>query len=157
MTDEIKQIIQEVGQIAASSAPSDDWTSVKIVRKRIATYGEFEVSFFGAWGKEPKQTGLKDKHLSAGKRTHNKLDLLRELMYKQDPALGAWYTCVMTVAEDGEFDIKFDYDNKPAWDHQPVEEEYAEDFKQFPRKAELVPQWVKPMLEKFRDKYNFVL
>ena len=156
MTNEINELIQEVGRMAVQSVPSNDWTSIKLIRRRISTYGEFDVLFFGAWGDEPKQTGMKDKHLPAGKRTHNTLDALRKLMYDQDPPLGAWYTCVMTISKQNDFDVKFDYDNKPEWEHQPVEEEYAEDFKQFPRKSETIPSWLMPILIKFREKYMFV-
>jgi len=157
MTNEMNELIQEVGRMAVKSVPNDDWTCIKLIRRRISTYGEFNVLFFGAWGDEPKQTGMEDKHLPAGQRTHNTLDALRKLMYDQEPSLGAWYTCVMTISKQNDFDVKFDYDNKPEWEHQPVEEEYAEDFKQFPRKSEAIPEWLKAILIKFRDKYIFVL
>ena len=156
MTNEINELIKEVGGMAVQSVPSNDWICIKLIRRRISTYGEFNVLYFGTWGDEPKQTGMKDKHLPAGKRTHNTLDALRKLMYDQDPPLGAWYTCVMTLSNENDFDVKFDYEDKPEWEHQPVEEEYAEDFKQFPRKSENIPSWLMPILNTFREKYLFV-
>lgn len=156
MTDEIKQLIQEVGQAAVASAP-EHWTSIKLIRKRISTYGEFSSLFYVQSSEEPIQKGINDKHSPAGKRTHNKLDDLRQLMYNQDPALGAWYTCTMIISSDGDFDMKFDYDNQPEWDIQPTEEELALDFRQFPRIGSTIPEWIKPILHKFSGKYPIAL
>jgi hypothetical protein len=157
MTDEINEFFQKVGRMAVASVPSDDWTSIKLIERCISSYVEFNVSFFGTWGDEPKQTGMKDKHLQAGKRTHNTIKDLRQLMYNQDPQLGAWYTCVMTLSKNNDFDLKFDYENKPDWDHQPQDEAYAHDFKEFPRNAETIPEWLKPILIEFKEKYMLTL
>lgn len=156
MTPEIQTFFQEIGQVAVESAP-DNWTSIQLIKRSLHTYSELDVLFYGTWGEQPKQTGLKDKHLPAGKRTTNKIDALRQVMYNQDPALGAWYTFTMTIDKEGNFDTKFDYDTLPKWDDQPVEEQYAEDFKQFPRKSDTIPAWLKPMLLKFNGKYGFNL
>lgn len=78
-------------------------------------------------------------------------------MYEVSPERGAWYTCKMTIDKEGNVTFSFDYDDKPSWDHQPMEEEYANDLKNFKRKTEAIPIWLKPIAEKFKAKYQLAL
>jgi hypothetical protein len=104
MLPDVERLLQEIGRVALASVPSEDWTSIELIKRRIVTYAEFDVLFHGAW-------------------------------------------------RDGRFRLEFDYDHLPAWDDQPTPEEYALDFKSFPRSAESIPPWLLPILLDFKAKH----
>jgi hypothetical protein len=155
MTDEIEDLFQHIGQLALSSVPTDEWTSIIIEIKAVKSFVQRTVSYRHEEKQfVPKTFGIKDKHLEYDERTTPSFERLRQLMYEQAPFRGAWYTAVMTISPDGKFDTEFDYDQKPQFDYMPVDEAFAQDFEQFPRNEESTPDWLKQIVQQHGLRYH---
>jgi hypothetical protein len=60
----------------------------------------------------------------------------------------------MTITKESKFDTEFDYNTKPAFDHQPVSEAYVLDFKHFPRNESSTPDWLKDIVQQHGLAYH---
>ncbi len=72
-------------------------------------------------------------------------DELRQIMYSQNPKNGAWYTMILEINEDGNFSLKFDYDNEPDFSIEIDKERYKKDLEFFPR--EVIPEWLRKKIK----------
>jgi len=48
----------------------------------------------------------------------------------------------MIIDEDGDFEIKYDYDHKPNFEMEPEDEEYLLDHQEFTRDIASTPNWL---------------
>ncbi|MFN8356706.1 MAG: DUF600 family protein [Spirosomataceae bacterium] len=71
---------------------------------------------------------------------------LRELMGKEQEKKGAWYIARMEIPKNGKFNIQFDYDTKPDLSFEIPDEVFIEDFEQFPRDEQYIPDWLREIL-----------
>ncbi|MCB2409396.1 hypothetical protein [Hymenobacter lucidus] len=155
MTDEIQELFQHIGQLAVDSVPTDEWDTITIEVKAIRSFVERTVSYSHREKQPaPKTFGIKDKGLDYDLRTTPSFERLRQLMYDEAPFRGAWYTAVMRISENGEFDTEFDYEQKPAFDYEASPEEYSVDFEHFPRNEESTPDWLKDIVQQFGLHYH---
>jgi hypothetical protein len=71
---------------------------------------------------------------------------IRELMYKQSPNNGAWYTAYFTMTKNHQLNASFDYDHKPNFKYEPDTEKFIDDLAVFPREERLIPAWLKEII-----------
>ena len=134
--DITNNLINQIIQISNSNISSDNWDSFTInifaINKMISIKAFYEasgeiVSF------DPEANG-EDITLKVKK--------LREEMYKLSPDKGAWYTSIISVTNEGKFNIDFDYDEKPEFKYEPTPDKFIDDLNTFPREKDLIPDWL---------------
>jgi hypothetical protein len=58
------------------------------------------------------------------------------------PEHGTWLSVDVTIVrETGQFNIKYNFDEKPSWDIEPQPENYLLDLERYPRPADEIPAW----------------
>lgn len=58
------------------------------------------------------------------------------------PDHGTWLSVNVTIVRDtGQFNINYNYDEKPSWDFEPEPENYLLDLERYPRPADEIPAW----------------
>ncbi|SUJ04695.1 Uncharacterised protein [Sphingobacterium spiritivorum] len=140
----METIENNINQIVSSTIdniPTDQWDSCSLticaLHKMIAIK-----AFYEADGKfisfDPEANG---------NDITMKIKTLREEMYKIAKDKGAWYTGMFTIVRNGHFDSFFDYDNKPPFKYEPAKDKFLDDLSTFPRKAELMPEWLMSMVK----------
>jgi hypothetical protein len=155
MTDDIQDLFQHIGQLAVDSVPTNDWDVITLIIRAIRPYVEENVTYLHHIKQfVPKTFLIKDDYLENDLQVTPSFEKLRQLMYNEAPFRGAWYTAVMTINNGGKFETKFDYDNKPAFDYDSDDDEYARDFKHFPRNEESTPDWLKAIVQQFGLQYH---
>jgi hypothetical protein len=155
MTDNIQDLIQHIGQLAFNSLPSGQWNIITLTVRAITSYVELNASYIHHEKQfVPVTFFLEDDHLDYEEQTAQSFEKLRQLMYNEAPFRGAWYTAVMSITDQGRFDTDFEYEERPKFDHKPVEEAYVLDFQHFPRNEESTPAWLKEIVQKHGLKYH---
>jgi len=155
MTDDIQNILTHIGELAFNSVTPEQWEVIKLKTRVITSYLELNASYVHSEKQfVPATFFMNDRHLEYDDRTAHSFEKLRQLMYDEAPFRGAWYTAVMTITKEGKFDTEYDYNTKPAFDHQPVPEAYALDFKHFPRNEESTPDWLKEIVQQHGLAYH---
>jgi hypothetical protein len=138
-------IIKEIAQTAFDNVPVDNWKKIVVKIAMLTTYNELTVTCYVDDSKghsfDADYPGApKDKQLS------RLFAALRRANYALAPNKGAWYNAEMTITESGNFNIVYDYDNKPDFEMTPDDEEYLIDTQEFPRDDESTPAWLKDVM-----------
>ncbi|WP_053058529.1 immunity protein YezG family protein [Pedobacter sp. BMA] len=145
--DIINNLIEEIGQTVFDNVPVDDWSKILLEASVLSTYVELTVTYY-VEEKIGKSFDPNYENAPEEKEVDNLLIQLRNEMYKLSPGKGAWYNVEMIVAESGDFEIKYDYDNRPNFEMEPEDDEFVIDNEEFPRDAEATPAWLKEILNK---------
>ena len=69
-------------------------------------------------------------------------------------AKGAWYSALIEIDSSGKFKMKFDYDSKPEFGFEILDETFIADFQKFPRQAKHIPIWLKEILNRHQIEYK---
>ena len=142
--DTINNLITAIAQVAFNNLPVEEgWEKYDIKAFSLRRMIEINASYTENNGQiksfDPKYKGQVNREDDL---TFLFMDLRKE-MYNLSPDKGAWFTCEITVFANGKFDTKFNYDDKPNFSYEPTDDKYADDLKNFPREAHLVPDWLK--------------
>ena len=142
MLEKSNELINRIAQSAFNAIPVDNWNKfiveVNILNKIIeldATYFDIENN---AKSFDPEAEGGEDLSLLFKE--------LREITYSMTPNQGAWYHAALTVDPNGEFDIQYEYEKKPAFTYEPDSSKYKDDLQKFPRNKELIPDWLEEII-----------
>jgi len=155
MTDDIQNLLQHIGQLAYNNVPTDEWDTITVTIKALVTYVEQDVSYVHQEKQFVPETFLiEDDELEYDEQTTPSFEQLRQLMYDEAPFRGAWHTAIMTITKDGKFNTEFDYENKPEFEYESGDDEYARDFQHFPRNEASTPNWLKEVVQKYGLKYH---
>lgn len=129
------------------NVPVDDWSKILLEASILSTYVELTVTYY-VEEKIGKSFDANYENAPEEKEVDNLLIQLRNEMYKLSPGKGAWYNVEMIVTESGDFEIKYDYDNRPNFEMEPEDDEFVIDNEEFSRDAEAMPAWLKEILNK---------
>jgi hypothetical protein len=152
MTDQIQGLLQRIGELAVASPDlpePGEWDALTITVRAMRSYVEQDAVYAHSEKQVVPVTFFIDDELPYEQQVTPSFERLRQLMYEQAPFRGAWYTAVMKITADGDFDTEFEYDEKPAFDHLSVGEAFAQDFEHFPRNEASTPDWLKPVVQQF--------
>ncbi|UZR99398.1 immunity protein YezG family protein [Chondrinema litorale] len=138
--DSVDNIITELGYYLVKSVPTPNWDKIEVISEIITLTSQTSSVYFNG-------DSVID-FLGGNTNLIDKLKRLRAEMYKLSPNKGAWYTIKIIIFSSGDFDISYDYDNKPDFNYQPNDELYRLDFKEFPRDENSTPEWLKEILNK---------
>lgn len=145
--DTINNLIEEIGQTVFDNVPVDNWSKILLEASILSTYVELTVTYY-VEEKTGKSFDPNYEDVPEEKEVDNLLIQLRNEMYKVSAGKGAWYNVQMIVTDSGEFEIKYDYDNRPNFEIEPEDDEFVIDNEEFPRDAEATPTWLKVILNK---------
>jgi hypothetical protein len=140
------ELIETIINISYDNLPiEEEWEKYEINTfslRRIIEINAFYIEHGERKSFNPKyqEQGNRDEDL-----TFLFMDLRKE-MYQLAPQQGAWFSCNITVYPDGNFDIKFNYDDKPKFSYKPSQDKFVDDLKSFPREEPLIPQWLKEII-----------
>ena len=144
--ENINRLTEEIAQTAFDNIPDENWISGVVNISMLTTYNETTGEYFTS--QNEKGISFDPNYPDAPKdKIIDRLFIkLREEMYAQAPGKGAWYNARLTVTEDGDFEITYDYDNKPNFEMIPDDEEYRIDTKEFPRDEASTPDWLSKVI-----------
>jgi hypothetical protein len=129
-------LINEIIRVANANLPSDSWDNFSLNIWALNKIIEIN-AFYEENGKmisfDPEANG---EDISM------KIRRLREEFYKLSPNKGAWYACIVTVYNDGKFNLEFDYIKKPGFSYEPSPDKFIDDLEKFPRDKDLIPAWL---------------
>ncbi|RNL55850.1 immunity protein YezG family protein [Pedobacter jejuensis] len=142
----INNLVEEIAQTVFDNVPVDNWNKVIVQTSILSTYVELTATYYinDVKGKsfDPNYENAPEE------KTVDYLFIkLREEMYKLSPNKGAWYNVELVISEDGDFEINYDYDNKPNFEMEPDKEEYVIDNQEFPRDEASTPSWLTPLIQ----------
>lgn len=83
-------------------------------------------------------------------QSHYILDDVKKEMYNQAKVEGAWFYCIIELNPDLTYSIRFVYDDKSQipQDHLVDSDDFAAEFKKYPRAKEYTPLWWQEILGK---------
>ena len=141
----LNSLIEEIAQTIFDNVPIENWNKVVVQTSILTTYIESTTTYYidDIKGKsfDPDYPDAPEE------KTLDALFVnLREEMYRLSPGKGAWYNVELVVREDGEFRIRYDYDNKPKFEMEVDDSEYVLDNEEFPRDKESTPDWLNNIL-----------
>lgn len=77
------------------------------------------------------------------------MDLAHQLRYGMyQDSKGAWFSLTYKILRSGQYNVHFNYDERPSSLFPPSPEEYAADLDEFPRDPEHIPNWLREELRK---------
>lgn len=136
------ELISEISSLLPVDVDGD-WTSLIFTPRMVSMYSEEDLVVRRAGGSE-------DGALSP----EEVLDLLKELravMYRSDA--GTWLSAEWVIENDGSnwtSEVTFNYDDEPNW-YSPIDPGlYGLDLEKFPRRYDLIPEWMKQRLAEAR-------
>lgn len=145
--DIINNLIEEIGQTVFDNVPVEGWSKILLEASILSTYVELTVTY-DVEEKTGKSFDPNYRNVPEEREVDNLLIQLRSEMYKVSPGKGAWYNVQMSVNESGDFEIRYDYGNRPNFEIEPDDDEFVIDYDEFPRDAEAMPNWLKVILNK---------
>lgn len=127
----MEDLQRKIAQALVESAQRYDWQSVSFTYSQLATVGYTQSEVLTRSG----------EHLSVDDpgRAYLPFRELRKAMFT--PTHGTWYSATATAVRGGDFDIDFNYDDKPEWDGEPDTELYIADQERYPRPEAELPDW----------------
>lgn len=142
---ETNELIKEIGKTILLSIPENvEWIEVEYSMNIIITYSEDTTNLLTSDGVKSLSVKFRDPD---GNPIHPNLPWqLRENMYQVDK--GTWFFMRMSIKSDGKFNLSFDYDNKPNFLIPLSDQDYIRDYQKFPRKADIVPEWLFQILKR---------
>lgn len=80
------------------------------------------------------------QYASIPKPARDALEVLKEA--SATPEHGTWLSVNVTIVrETGQFNIEYNFDEKPKWTIEPQPENYLLDLERYPRPADEIPAW----------------
>lgn len=137
------QLVEQVARELVADV-TGEWSSISLGVRRLAPYGEIEVSV-------TRPSGVVASPAPPPRSLSPLLRELRQVMYR--PGSGTWFSARVTVSRDGKVDVAFNYDDEPAWDDAPASIHYPQDLAKFPRDAASIPAWLGQQLERAKVEY----
>lgn len=128
---DVDELQGNIAREMISAAGDHPWRSISLDYRKVEGFGEAEGELITETGEVIRLGDL------------GRLGLfLRQLRGEMaTPAHGAWFSVRITAERDGDFDMAFNYDQKPAWDVEPDTDMYIEDQRRYPRPAHELPDW----------------
>jgi hypothetical protein len=139
-------IIKGIAQTAFDNVPVDNWNKIVAKIAMLTTYNELTVTYYVNDNNKGRSFDADYPGAPKDKRLSRLFAELRKATYALAPNKGAWYNAEMTITESGQFNVVYDYDNKPDFEMTPNDEEYLIDTKEFPRDNESTPPWLREVL-----------
>ena len=143
---EIKEdLITKIGHSLMNSAPFSDWHKITFKYHQVSNWAQGFLFYFnnseqGVWASSSDVSVFVNK--------------LRKQMAQEQNKKGTWYEMKMEINSAGKFKIDFEYDIKPDFGFEILDETFIADFKMFPRKAEYIPAWLKEILDRHNVKVD---
>lgn len=135
------ELISEIAALAAEAVPGE-WTRLEYASRVLTMYAEIELLAVRPDGRIERVPG--PNALDA-------LEELRELMHRPDT--GTWSSSRWIVTNDGGqrlTEVEFNYDDEPAWSRPVDPGLYGLDLEEFPRRDNLIPDWLRAKLAEAR-------
>jgi hypothetical protein len=145
--ENINKIIEQIAQTAFDNVPVESWNKIVIDVPILVTYVELTATYYIA-DVRGKSFDADYPDAPRDKSMISLFEQLRKEMYALTPGKGAWFDATMVITDKGEFNMTYNYDNKPKFEMTPDEEEYIIDTKEFPRDASSTPDWLAGILNK---------
>lgn len=138
--EHIESTLNKIIASAIDNIPSPEWENFSInicaLNKMVAMEAFYE----------EKGKFISFNPEANGEDIMMKFRVLREMMYKENPDKGAWYSAYFTITNGYNLQASFDYDDKPEFEYEPSKEKFIDDINVFPRKKELVPDWLEDII-----------
>ncbi|WP_231972522.1 immunity protein YezG family protein [Nocardiopsis alborubida] len=134
---EQQSIVQRMGVEIASSTPGD-WAEISY---RYSSLHDTAASI----AKVTYKNGETERKNSSTEAM-DLADQLRYGMYQDSK--GAWFSLTYKILQSGQYNVHFNYDERPSFLFPPSPEEYAADLEEFPRDPEHIPEWLREELRK---------
>lgn len=136
------ELISEISSLLPTDVDGD-WVTLVFAPRMVSMYSEEDLTV-------RRPDGSEDGALSPDEV----LDLLKELrsvMYRPDA--GTWLSAQWVIENDGSnwtSNVTFNYDDEPSW-YSPINPGmYGLDLEKFPRRYDLIPDWLKARLAEAR-------
>lgn len=110
------------------------WETLVCDFRSVGSFGEVDVTVSGPT--------LPSERIAPPSGLVSTMAKLRKAMATAEH--GAWFAATITLRRaDGSVDlnVKYNYDDRPAWNLEPDDEAYREDLQRYPRPANEVPAW----------------
>jgi hypothetical protein len=130
-----EQFYYQIAQSLAGQLPQS-WVRACVEAKIVKGFTELKACYY------PSAEAREPTPVHAGDAADAAFERLRDFMARHNPGKGAWYTASFTLFPDGNFDLKFDYDNKPQFSVDLDKSYFAEDAKSYPREKSKTPTWL---------------
>ncbi|SDL09124.1 hypothetical protein SAMN05428985_109101 [Nocardioides sp. YR527] len=135
------ELIIEIAGLAAD-AVQGEWTILVYAPRVLTMYAEIELLAHRPDGTIERVPG--PDALDA-------IEELRDVMYR--PGAGTWFSSRWTVTNnDGQWatEVEFNHDAEPEWSRPVDPGLYGLDLEEFPRRDDLIPDWLTAKLEEAR-------
>lgn len=135
------ELISEIAALAAE-AVSGEWISLVYSPRVLTMYAEIELL-----ARRPDGTVER----VPGPDALDAIEELRDVMYL--PSAGTWFSSRWTLTNDNghwSTEVEFNYDDEPAWSRPVDPRLYGIDLEDFPRRVDLVPDWLNARLTEAR-------
>jgi hypothetical protein len=132
MNDRVAEMQNIIGKSLVSAYSNFDWKVITLFYGKVGQIAEDN--------SECVDVNRDIQYASIPKLARNALEVLKEA--SATPDHGTWLSVDVTIVRDtGQFNIKYNYDEKPAWDIEPQPENYLLDLERYPRPADEIPVW----------------
>jgi hypothetical protein len=139
------QLIEKICQQLIQTVPDDNWSYINYIFRVVSNWSTEEAHYIVA---DNLYNFFPSNDLDFFDNTNSNMVKLRKEIYKSNQEKGAFYKSAIRLEKSGKFSISFDYDLKPDFVFEITDESFINDFKEFPRKAEYIPDWLKEILER---------
>lgn len=136
-----RELISEIAALAAEAVPGE-WTSLVYAPRVLTMYAEIELLAHRPGGTIERVRGPD---------ALDSIEELREVMYR--PGAGTWFSAWWAVTnDDGHWstEVEFNYDEEPQWSRPVDPGLYGLDLEDFPRRDDLIPDWLTAKLTEAR-------
>ena len=132
MNERINELQNILGNSLVSAYSNFDWKVITLFYAKAGQIAEATSECIDVNG-NPQYASIPEDALDA-------LELLKEVSATAEH--GTWLSVNVTIVrETGQFNIKYNFDEKPSWDIEPQPENYLLDLERYPRPADEIPAW----------------
>ncbi|WP_150251769.1 immunity protein YezG family protein [Nocardiopsis deserti] len=139
--EEQHEILQEIGGLILDSIESD-WQEITV--KYSATSSAASTKLYLT-----NNEGGTHKADAPPSEVGSLLQKLRSGMHREDT--GTWYAAEYIITQPGNFTVNYDYDSKPEFPFDLDPRTYYNDFNEFPRPFDQVPDWLRDEISKAQE------
>ena len=117
----IPELYRDIATAIVGEMPAGEWRRAVIEARLLSTVIELEATYFDANGQPVS--------VYAGDGADFAFEAIRNQMGDANGPRGAWYSARFELSADGKYDVRYDYDSKPAFSTEPTRDMLLEDLK----------------------------
>ena len=132
MNERVSELQNILGNSLVAAYSSFDWSTIRLFYGKVGQIAEGTSECVDMNGDV--------RYASVPKEARRALELLKVASATEDH--GTWLSVTVTIVrETGQFNIQYNFDEKPSWDIEPQPESYLLDLERYPRPADEIPEW----------------